>query len=502
MTPAIKKTLILAVLLICSLNLKGQRDSLVIDSITNRIREILEEYNSYAVFVDTSGYIHDEYDADNINLQIAASLGACNEIIRLYVRGADVNNFTGNMARPLHYAVNSGKWEAVEILLLLGADPDKDDMYGNTPLITAVRANYNTIAEKLIRYGASLTRGDRHNSAPLHHAAALGNFLMADMILYYDSPTEIFDNEGNTPLMTGVCFGYHDLTELLLRSGADPNARDRRGFTPLMAAAQNGDTLMMKMLIDAGANLYAVNNEGVDALGCAVISSREISVAYLLEKGNRWNTSNGTRASAVNLANIFGQFEILHMMLDRGMEGKRVFSFNELSFSAGGLISPVYSMAGASVSVTEPGIRTGLTLGAAANPVKQRILIQGDDDVFYQYQFKSTLIYSGIFRELRLNQQTSEFRVKIVPSLSLGYRFHSRFEGTEDRPDNGFHLIPAADIGVSIRSIGLNGGISYIRMPFHRTGPLWLTLRATYTFARPSGKFSVKKVRLYNYEQN
>lgn len=502
MTSPIRKVLIPAILLACSISVKGQTDSLVLDSVTNRIREILEEYNSYSVFVDTSAYIHNEYEADNINLQIAASMGACNEIIRLFVRGADVNNFTGSMARPLHYAVSSGKWEAVEILLLLGADPDMDDMYGNTPLITAVRANNLVIAEKLIRYGASLIKADRYNSAPLHHAAALGNFGITDMLIYYDSPMEINDNEGNTPLMTGVCFGFHDIADLLLQSGADPNARDRRGYTPLMAASQNGDTLMMRMLIDAGVNLYAVNNEGVDALGCAVISSQKASVEYLLEKGNRWNTASGTKAGAVNLANIFGQYDILRMMQDRGMEGKRIFSFNELSFSATGLISPVYSMAGASLTIKDPGLRTGITFGATANPLKQRLLVQGNDNVYYQYQFKSTLIYAGIFREFLLTPQTGEIKVRFIPSLGFGYRYHSLYEGTEDRPDDGFHLIPAADLGIGIRSLGLSAGLSYIRFPVYRAGPIWISLKATCSFSRPGRNFMIKKVRLYNYEQN
>ncbi len=502
MTPSPRNALIIAILLACSLNVRGQTDSLALDSITNRIKEILEEYNSYTVFVDTSSYLQYEDEADNLNLQIAASLGACNEIIRLFIRGADVNNFTGRTARPLHYAVSSEKWEAVEILLLLGADPDLDDMYGNTPLITAVRANYLVIAEKLIRYGASVIRGDRHKSAPLHHAAALGNFGITDMLLYYDSPTELYDNEGNTPLMTGVFLGYHDIVDLLLQSGADPNTRDLRGYTPLMSASQKGDTLMMGMLIDAGADLYAVNNEGADALGCGVISSQKESVRYLLDKGNRWNTGTRTDAGAVNLANTFGQHDILRMMQDRGIEAKRIFSFNELSVSAGGLISPVYSMAGAAVSVKDPGMRTGITIGAAANPLNQRLLLRGDDDVYYQYQFRSTLICTGIFMEIPLSPQPSELSIRFVPSLGIGYRFHSLYEGTQDRPDDGFHLIPSADLGIGIRSLGLSAGLSYIRMPFYRAGPIWISLRAAYSFSRPGDNFSIKKLRLYNYEQN
>ncbi len=502
MTPAIKKTVIISALFLCGTYLKGQNDSLLTDSVIGRIKAILEVYSAHSVFFDTSDYVQNDFDANDINLQTAASLGSCNEIIRLYIRGADINNFAGETATPLHYAVNSGKWEAVEILLLLGADPERKDMYGNTPLIASVRANNIEIAEKLIRYGAMLTGSDRQNSIPLHHASALGNFIMADMLLYYDSPIEVHDSEGNTPLMTGVCFGYHDIADLLLQSGADPNAADKRGFTPLMAAVQNGDTLMMRLLIDAGANLYAVNAEALDALGVAVLFSQKESVAYLLDKGNRWSQNYGTKTDPLTLANKYGRKEILKMMLDNGMESKGVLSFSELSVSAGGMLTSYYQMAGGSVSATNPGIRTGITLGAASNPLSQRMLVKGDDDIIYQYKVKTNMIYAGLFREFLLNQPYSEFTVNAVPALYIGYRFHSHYEGTEDRPDNSIIIIPAADLLFSRRNLGVSAGFTYAKLPFYKTGPLWFTLKASYTLTRPTGNFSIKKVRLYNYEQN
>lgn len=97
MISAVRKLIVLVILIIPGVNLRAQTDSLAIDSITNRIKEILEVYNSYSVFVDTSDYIHFHEEANNFNLQIASSLGACNEIIRFFVRGADVNTFVGRL---------------------------------------------------------------------------------------------------------------------------------------------------------------------------------------------------------------------------------------------------------------------------------------------------------------------------------------------------------------------------------------------------------------------
>jgi ankyrin repeat protein len=502
MSPSIRKILSVALLSVCWLTLRAQTDSTALNSIARRINEILKEYNSYSIFVDTTEYVHDWIDSDDINLQIASSLGACNEIVRLFIRGADADNFVGHMARPIHYAVSSGKWEAVEILLLLGADPDSDDMYGNTPLITAVRANELEIAEKLIRYGASLTETDAERSAPLHHAAALDNFAMADMLLYYESPTELTDSEGNTPLMTGVGFGYYDIVDLLLQSGADPNAADKRGFTPLMAATQAGDTLMMSILVNAGANLYAVNMYGIDALGCAVISSREEAAAFLLDQGNRWDSHEGTSADPVTLANKYGRRDILQLMLDHGLKGKKEYSFTELSVSVNGMLTTHYQLGGVSISVSDPGFHTGIILGATLNPMNQRLLVKGNDDIIYQYKVRTNIIYAGLSREIPLSNPLSEIKVSFVPSLSLGYRFYSRYEGLEERPAGSLSFIPAADIRLSRNRMGLNAGLALMRMPFYKVGPAWFSVKVSYSLTRSTSNFTGKKIRLYNYEQN
>jgi len=501
MSPAIRNFVITAFLLACSFSLKGQNDTLIADSITVRIQEILDEYNSYAVYVDTSDYVTDAYIADDLNLQTAASLGACNEIIRLFVKGADVNNFIGHTATPLHYAVSSGKWEAVEILLLLGANPDRKDMYGNSPLVTAVRANNLAIAEKLIRYGASVTQADRQNSTPLHHSAALDNFQMADMLLYYDSPMELRDNEGNTPLMTGVFFGYYDIADLLLQSGADPNAADRLGFTPLMVAAQNNDTIMMRLLTDAGAYLYAVNKYGLDALGCAIISSNKEAASFLLDKGNLWDMESQAGLSVTQLAERYGSREIVKLLNDRGLHDKSVLSFNELSVSAGGWLTTHYSLAGGSVTIEDPARRTGIILGAAVNPLEQRLLVRNNDNIIYQYKVKSNVIYGGVMKEFPLSPTANELRLSFIPSLSLGYRFHSLYEGTGERPDDGICIMPAADMKFTRGSFGLNAGIAYLNMPFYKVSPVWVTMKATYQLTRSMGNFSRKKTRLYNYNE-
>ena len=495
-----KIILVHLLLLLFGISAKAQPDSLRVDSVLLRIEAILEEYNAQVLYVDTSDYVTEGWDVDDINLQIASSKGACNEIIRLFVRGADVNNFVGKTATPLNYAVSSGRKEAVEILLLLGAQPDKADIYGNTPLVSAVRSNSLEIAELLIRYGASLVDADRYDSTPLHHAAALGYFYIADMLLYYEAPTELQDNEGNTPLMTGVSFGYYDISDILLQAGADPNIADKKGFTPLMAAAQNADTLMMRLLVDAGANLYHVNNSGLDALGCAVMSGSKEAVEFLLDTGNRWDYSGEQKNDPVKMANSLGNTAMAQMLLERGLEGKREVSLDEFSLSAGGMFTTHYQMANISLSLTEPRLRTGVIFGAAFNPSSQRLLIEGDDDFFYQYRVSSTLISAGLLREFPLSGPARVNKWSIVTSLSAGYRFYSQYQGTNDKPEDKFCIIPSAELVWTYSKFHLGSGIIYLNTPFYKVFPVWFTLKASFTLTGDTRTISGKRIRLYEYE--
>lgn len=502
MVPSLKRLMILCLLLLCGLMLNAQVDSLAVDSIVRRIKVVLEQYNDQALFVDTSDYLIDGYDADDINLQIASSRGACNEIIKLYLRGADVNNFAGRTATPLHYAVAEGKEPAVEILLLLGADPDSQDKYGNTPLITAVRSGNLEISETLIRYGASVAGTDRYRSSALHHSSALGLFYITDMLLYYEAPIELHDQEGNTPLMTGVSFGYYDIADLLLQNGADPNAPDKRGFTPLMSAAQNGDTLMMRLLLDSGANLYSTNAEGMDALGSAVLGGNKDAVEFLLKNGNRWNQNGGLTGNPSSLANFTGNREINQVLADRGMEGKRGISLDKFTFSAGGMFTTHYQMATLSLSLTDPRLRSGVTAGAAFNPLMQRMLIDTDDAALYQYRVSTSVVFAGIFREFHINKPFRENRLSLITTLSAGYRFHSLYEGTNTRPEDKLCLLPAAEIRWCRRNFSIAPGLTYLNTPFYKVAPVWFTVNAAYVLSGNPRSLSGKRIRLYNYEQN
>lgn len=505
MSTGIKRIVLLLLTVTMGFSLHAQQqltqaDSLVLDSIVTRLKTLVAQYNETVVFTDTSDYEHLYADAIDINLQIAASKGNCNEILRLLAKGADVNNFVGNNARPLHYAVAAGKQPAAEVLLLLGASPDLPDTYGNTALLAAVKAGNLEMAELLIRYGAGITVGDEKGSTPLHHAAALGLFYLSDMLLYYESPLEVYDSEGNTPLMISVWAGYYDITDLLLEAGANPNAADKKGFTPLLMAAQNGDTLMLRLLINRGADLYAVNYDGLDALSTATRNGRKDAVVFLLEIGNRWNLRASPKMNPVNIAAIYGHTDLIPLLRDDGFEAAKEFAFEELVFYAGGMATSHHGLYSVNISLREPRMKAGITVGADFNPAITRLLIKEGDNVLYQYRVRTSVIHAGLFREFTLRQTLGDARWSIVTSLSAGYRIYSFYEGTRQKPEKSFCIIPSVSLDWNKMHFGMKAGVSYIDMPFYKVSPLWISLGGYFNLYRELPRAPGKKVKLYSNE--
>jgi len=270
-----------------------------------------------------------------------------------------------------------------------------------------------------------------------------------------------------------------------------------------MSAAQNGDTLMMRLLMDSGANLYSVNAEGLDALGSAVIGGKKEAVLFLLDNGNRWYYPGRPKSDPVILANTYGRREISQILLDRGMEGKKGLSLDRFAVSAGGMFTTHYQMATASLSIADPSVRSGITLGAAFNPLSARMLIdREEEDVIYQYKVTTSVIYAGIFREFPLNKQYNENRWSILTTLSAGYRFHSLYEGTNDKPEDKFCFMPAVEVKWNRKNLTFSPGLTYLNTPFFKVAPVWFTLKISYAPFRESGDFTGKKIRLYHYEQN
>lgn len=178
-------------------------------------------------------------------------------IIHWIEEGAKVNSQDEQGHTPLHWAVISGDFYKVKLLLSQGADPHISNHLGHTPfwyiynLETNNRYEFARILLEEYQFNSNIK--DSNDNTPLH-------------ILFFQTKKEY----------------KHDflpaITQLLISHGAYVNAQNNRGETPLHLVRflnYHDQNTVVPMLLSQGANPLLQNNEGEN-------------VFSYLKKFNRW----------------------------------------------------------------------------------------------------------------------------------------------------------------------------------------------------------------------
>jgi len=434
----------------------------------------------------------------NFALMTAAAEGRINSIRWLIKYGADVNASTMEGVTPLHFAVGNDKTEAVKVLLEYEPRLDVLSNYSESPLHIAIKKNNPEIAEILARAGANVNIRDRYGATPLHYACAYGYFSAADMLLYYDAAIYARDNEGTTPLMAAVWAGHANIADLLLQNGADPSERDREGFTPFLIAAQNGDTLIMDLLIKRFVNIYETNNYNYNALDLCIMSNHKEALEYLLRKGDKWSSAEQSKAvSPYAVAIAYGRQDFINLLSKYNIPQTTHKGFDQVNVVAGTKFSIHDIYTGISASFKEPLRNFGILTGIDFKPLYTRVLIEKEENTYYQYMDKSYLFYGGLFKDFRLTDYPLKGNWTASVSLSAGYFFANKLKGTNEAPGNKLKIITKAGMKWTKGNILLKAELEYFRTPFYKIGPLWVTAGAGYTIYFSKVRAPGKYIRWY-----
>jgi hypothetical protein len=135
------------------------------------------------------------------------------------------------------YCIKENIYDAVELFLIAGINPDSKDEEGVTGLCNAVRRGCNIIARLLIDWGCNIKikSDDNHNNA-LMDAAAYNNEEMLDILIEHKSDLDEQSKNEQTALMLAVGRGNENNTKRLLEAGADTEIRDVLDMTALRYA--------------------------------------------------------------------------------------------------------------------------------------------------------------------------------------------------------------------------------------------------------------------------
>ncbi|KAM7389298.1 hypothetical protein PAMP_023283 [Pampus punctatissimus] len=166
--------------------------------------------------------LHSQQEALNSLTQVVSALP-----------GEEVLNMRNHLYQtPLHLAVITQQREAVEALLLAGADSTLTDRHGLCAIHLAVLANQLSCLRELLEGGANVEAQERScGRTALHLATEADNVSLAGcLLLEGNAKVDCCTFNGSTPLHIAAGRGSIKLTALLMAAGADPN---KENFEPL-----------------------------------------------------------------------------------------------------------------------------------------------------------------------------------------------------------------------------------------------------------------------------
>ncbi|GIK00945.1 hypothetical protein Aspvir_004975 [Aspergillus viridinutans] len=190
------------------------------------------------------------------------------DIVRsLLAANVDVNSCGGdNNYAALTWAVLGGRFEAVRLLLALGAK-EQLERSGKDALYWAMHDGRERIAALLVDAGAPIDEIDRYGRTILSQAASRGKTAIVRILLDEGVRVNLPDRHGRTPFLMAACRGHTEIARLLLEKGADMHQKDYFGRSALSLAADQGHVEMVRWLIEQGMDI----NEG-DRIGRTPLS--------------------------------------------------------------------------------------------------------------------------------------------------------------------------------------------------------------------------------------
>ena len=252
---------------------------------------------------------------------LAAATRSQVEVLRLLLeRGADPNlwSLPDKAGRPaLGIATWVDCYEAVELLLLHGADVHSQTLFG-TPLHLASLFGDIDIVRALLDNGATVDANDIYQQTPLHNAATNGRIEVVACLLHRGANPNIQYEDLETPLHIASRNGI-DMVKTLLEKGATIDATNEYQQTPLhIAAAEEGKIEVLAHLLHKGANPNAQDINLRTPLHFASANSNIDKIKALLEKGATIDATDKYQRTPLHMAARKGRIDMLVYLLHKG----------------------------------------------------------------------------------------------------------------------------------------------------------------------------------------
>ncbi|KAK4609049.1 Putative ankyrin repeat protein [Fulvia fulva] len=204
--------------------------------------------------------------------------------------------------------------ESMRLLLLFGADVNAKDKDGSTPLYTATGSSFFEAAQLLMKYGAdpNVSAGP-YGENPFAVSLTPSKAHFAQLYLQHGADTNAMEENGCTPFTQSMNKSTPaSLVELMMVYDADPNNKNIRGETPLFKAINAGRTDLVTLLLDHGAD---PNLPGPKIVLWAAVHTPQM-LEILLERGADLRRAPGV----LELATSINSREAIDLLLKHGAD--------------------------------------------------------------------------------------------------------------------------------------------------------------------------------------
>ena len=220
---------------------------------------------------------------------------------------------------------------------------DSRDASQATPLLLAAENGHSATVDQLLMSGALVDACDKENRSPLYLASANGYYGVVDSLLVYHARVDAMDDHNKTSLHVALQNRHIAIALRLLESIALPvpangeenslasnigamvdahpailEIRDCDDNIPLTLAVEADDFTVAKMCIDLGADVNSPGPRKQSALNLAAMNGNLDILVLLLDNGADLDTLDSAGRSPLHATALHGDPRMIKELLRRG----------------------------------------------------------------------------------------------------------------------------------------------------------------------------------------
>ncbi|KAL3616113.1 hypothetical protein CASFOL_040407 [Castilleja foliolosa] len=179
-------------------------------------------------------------------------------------------------------------------------------------LCFAADKGYDLLLHHLLRRGFDPNDVDNKERSALHLAAAKGSLECVLLLLDHGADPNATDSEGNVPLWDAIVGKHEAVIKVLVDNGATLSSGDLGRYA--CYAAEVNDIDLLKQIVQYGGDVLQPNAIGSNALHNAISKDNVEIVKFLIEQGADVDKQDIYNNTPRDLANHFGNEEILALL--------------------------------------------------------------------------------------------------------------------------------------------------------------------------------------------